>query len=219
MEDPSVKLEIESSTGRLESQYASPLGLLLSSFVIVQTLFGCVVSLGGPMLVFWLMFRDEPYNRLGGELVSNILLSPFLCALLSLALAPLSMPEAVEGGIFFVVRSSSAAPLARWLPFLRSDGVWKFGAARHLAIGFLCELVAAPPALLVARYGLPELVTSWEVIWFSVTYIALLPIVCVPLGLLAFAVEPNYVRVEEMMSNDPMPARRLFQRLVWSPLC
>ena len=64
----------------------------------------------------------------------------------------------------------------------------------------------------------PEL-SSWGQAIACAAYIATLPILVVPLGMLGFALEPNYARVASMLSDGPHPIKRLVRRVLRSPLC
>ena len=122
-----------------------------------------------------------------------------------------------------VPRDDGVRCLARFLPSLRSVGVWRVGVVRHLVLGLQlsCVAIAIPPGILVARYALGPDLPVWTQIWFSVAYIALLPIVVLPLALLGFALEPNLERVEIIVgaADDPRALIKLAKRAWAAPKC
>ena len=80
---------------------------------------------------------------------------------------------------------------------------------------------AIPPGILVARYALGPDLLAWTQIWFSVAYIALLPIVVLPLALLGFALESHLERVETIIgaADDPRALVKLAKRAWAAPKC
>jgi len=117
---------------------------------------------------------------------------------------PCRQPEALKKGWFVVIRESS---VPWWLlPIIKV----RRGIPRYIAIGLAVAPIYWPPAIPIARYVVgPTFVKPWTQIWFGVSYcIAVAPAVTI-LGCLAFALEPNYKRIEDMMSNHKSPCKRL----------
>ena len=83
-------------------------------------------------------------------------------------------------------------------------------------LGFEVMLITAPIGVLVAGLSLPSEISTWTQVLFCVTYISLIAIPIVPLGLLGFAVEANYLRVSESMSMHPVLYIRLYKRVLGS---
>ena len=208
-----------------KKKYFTARSLLLSSpFVLGQTLFNVVASFCGPLLCFWLLFSGGgPYAWNSGEVLGPIIASPLACAILAPAFVPIGMTDAVSKGWFGPVPShdDGVRRLARFLPFLRPADVWRVGAVRHLVLGTQLSCVAIPPGILIARYALGPDLPAWTQIWFSVAYIALLPIVVLPLALLGFALEPNLERVENLIgaADDPRALIKLAKRAWAAPKC
>lgn len=197
--------------------------LLSSPFVLGQTLFNVVASFCGPLLCFWLIFsRGGPYAWNSGEVLGPICASPLACAILAPAFVPIGMTDAVSRGWFGPVPShdDGVRCLARFLPSLRSAGVWRVGVVRHLVLGLQLSCVAIA-GILVAGYALGPDLLAWTQIWFSVAYIALLPIVVLPLALLGFALESHLERVETIIgaADDPRALVKLAKRAWAAPKC
>ena len=49
--------------------------------------------------------------------------------------------------------------------------------------------------MFIVALGLGPVLSAWQQTWFSVIYIALIPCLVLPLGLLGFAIDVNYERV------------------------
>ena len=199
----------------------SACGLLCSPFVVTQVVFNVVASFGGPLLCFYLMFASGgPYPWLSGEVLGPIIASPIAGCVCSLAFAPLSMPEMTAKGWFGIVLPADVRRISYVFPFLGRAKAWRIGVVRHLMLALLLAVVVIPPALVLVSplvFG-PDL-GAWTFIWLAIAYISVLPIVIIPLGLLGFAIEPNYARVQALMSNDSRPMRRLLLRAMRAPQC
>lgn len=200
----------------------SPLGLLCTPFVLSQIAFNIVASFAPPLLCFWLIFGGGgPYSWLSGEVLGPITASPLAGCVAALAFLPLSMPEMVERGWYGVVRPADVHCLSRALPFLRSDKVWRFGVVRHLTLGAILSVLFIPPAvILVSPVVLGPQISAWTLIWIASTFVTTLPLCFIPLGLLAFAIEPNYDRVDRLMARDASrPLHQLIMRAWMAPRC
>eukprot|EP00873_Tetraselmis_striata_P002882 jgi/Tetstr1/423146/TSEL_013914.t1 len=198
----------------------TPCGVLRSKFVIGQTIFNMAASFAGPLAVFWLLFSaGGPYAWNSGEVLGPILASPWACAIASSAFAPISMGDAVASGWFGCTSPESVQRLSWVFPFLGTHRCWRYGALRHLILGTQVAVVFIPLALLIARYGLGPSLDAWEQIWLSIIYITLLPLVIMPLALLAFAVKPNLERVHTIMPDHPNALMKLMKRAACAPLC
>ena len=142
--------------------YFTARSLLLSSpFVLGQTLFNVAASFCGPLLCFWLIFsRGGPYAWNSGEVLGPICASPLACAILAPAFVPIGMTDAVSRGWFGPVPShdDGVRCLARFLPSLRSAGVWRVGVVRHLVLGLQLSCVAILPSRPAS--SLPD--TPWD---------------------------------------------------------
>ena len=88
-------------------KYFTPLSLLLSPFVIGQTIFNVVASFSIVLFFFWMIFVEigEPvYKCSSSEALSPYIISPFACSILALAWAPVGMIDAVERGWYGPIR-------------------------------------------------------------------------------------------------------------------
>mmetsp|Transcript_12240 Transcript_12240/g.34423 ORF Transcript_12240/g.34423 Transcript_12240/m.34423 type:complete len:254 (-) Transcript_12240:406-1167(-) len=203
-----------------EPRLFTPRSLVFSGFVVGQTIFNMVASFTGPLLVFWLIFSSGgPYAWNSGEVLGPIIASPWACAIASPAFAPIGMPEALEKGWFGRVDPADVRRLCFVFPFLGTAPVWRYGVVRHFVLGTQVAVVFIPAALLIARYPVGPLLEAWTQIWLSIIYITLLPLVTMPLALLAFAVEPNLQRAQGLMSDDPRSCARLLKRAMYAPAC
>lgn len=199
----------------------SPLGLICSKFVVSQVVFNVICSFGPPLLCFALLFgQGGPYHWLSGEVLGPIIASPIAGCLAALAFLPISMPEMVAMGWYGVVKPEDVRCASYVFPFLGTASVWRMGFVRHLVISVYLSLLTMPPAIVVVSplvFG-PEL-PAWTLIWTAISFITILPLLHMPLGMLAFALEPNYERVEQLMVQDANPIRQVLSRAYWAPRC
>jgi len=196
-----------------EAGCGSARDVVCSSFVIMQLLINVIGSFVGPVGTFYLLFdylSQGPYAWYSGPVIGVILGSPFGTAILTLALAPAGMPEALRWGKFKRLDRRAALRLARIFPFCGSHPLWRVAIMRHMMLGLQTGLLYWPPALLIARFALGPELSTWEQagpaslprsclhiatparpaqILGGATYISLLAVPIVPLGLLGFAVE------------------------------
>ncbi len=204
-------------------------GVLVSRFCVLQTLFNVAMSFLGPLFCFWFLFSAKgPYALTSGPVSGAIIASPFASAVISLSFAPLSMVEAADNGWFGVVRRSNRTleRISRFLCFLGEGKAFRRGVARHALIGCFVAVPAIPVGLAYARMvvaGPDGMLEAWDMIIFSVTYIAMMPLLVMPLGLLGFALEPNFERVRERMvaakQAEKHPIRQLVRRALVAPCC
>mmetsp|Transcript_26854 Transcript_26854/g.64753 ORF Transcript_26854/g.64753 Transcript_26854/m.64753 type:complete len:90 (+) Transcript_26854:693-962(+) len=81
-------------------------------------------------------------------------------------------------------------------------------------LGAEIALVYVPITMLLAGVAVGPTLETWTLIWFNVIFEVLLAPTVTCLGLLGFAMEENYKRVDKEMSNDPNKCKRLFSRLI-----
>ena len=108
------------------------------------------------------------------------------------------------------------------LPFLGEHWLWRYGVLRHLALGTVLALLWVPAGMLCANFVLRGQLSAVATLWFSVIYCSSLPLAAIPLGLLGFAVAPNYARVAANMAtpdDEPSPIWRLARRALHAPRC
>ena len=115
-------------------------------------------------------------------------------------------PEALKKGWLVILQETS---VPWWLlPIIKV----RRGLPRYVAIGLAVAPLYWPPAILLARYVVGPTMATWTQIYFGICYcVAIAPAVTI-LGCLAFALEPNYRRIEGMMSNHKSPCKRLGYR-------
>lgn len=163
--------------------------LLLSPFVVAQTMLNVALSFAFPLLFFWFLFSPAGPIAVASHYAWDsslccgvIIASPLACAVIPNGLAPIGMPEAVAKGWFGTLRTGTARQLLQFFPPLRPC----VGVQRHLILGFIAALVWIPAGFAVARFALtgPEGIPAWIFILFGPAYIATLPIALVPAGLL-----------------------------------
>mmetsp|Transcript_26647 Transcript_26647/g.74488 ORF Transcript_26647/g.74488 Transcript_26647/m.74488 type:complete len:249 (+) Transcript_26647:78-824(+) len=221
--------------------FLSPGQLLATPFVIGQTLFNIVASFCGPLFFFWIIFHKLPsakpcYAWYSGEVLGPVVITPLASSILALAWAPIGIPDALPKRWFAYVRERdvSTGPLS-FVWFLR----YRYGILRHCMMGLLLSCVAIPIMLALVVFifaesdsvygdrpddpgsaGLPAgecyngQLTAWTQTFVSVTYIGILPIIIIPLGLLGFAVEPNLDRVNKIFEG-----KNIILKGLYSPLC
>ena len=160
--------------------------------------------------------RKPPPRRYHPNLIGVVLGSVLLVTPTSvMALAPAGLPEAVEKGWFYRVDPATASPaLLRWMPFLRTAPRWRCGLKRHAMLGLWLSPLFVPLPIILARLCLGEVIDTWTLIWFNIGFETVLSVPCTALGLLAFAMEPNFARVKATMSMHRHPVKRLGYRIV-----
>jgi hypothetical protein len=203
----------------------SPLALLCTPFVIFQTILNVVLTYGGVFFCFWIIFvvfGKDAYGCYSPEVLSPILISPFATPILALAWTPLGMIDAVEKGYFGSVRTEYL-----------SRGIWtlfvflkpQIGVLRHIILGIQIAIISIPIMMLVVVFGIASYddlesigsncsITDWQQVISCVTYIGILPIFIIPLGLLGFASERNLERVFDILKG-----KSFIQKGIYSPLC
>ena len=227
------------------SHYGSPLQVLTSKFVLAQMVFNVISSVVCSLFLFYMLFvvfvvpAGEPLliyawtdpNLIGVVIGSVLVVSPTLVMIL----APAGLVEAVEKKWIPIVRYADCPP---WLlticPFLGAHERWRRGMRRHVALGVMLSSLFIPVPLVLARFvvadadgcqrdtpgcrqpGVPAM-STWTLIWFDIAYETVLALPCTALGLLSFAMEPNYERVKQVMSTpgatQPHPLKRLAHRV------
>jgi len=196
--------------------------LMCTPFALGQLIFNMVMSGLGPAVCFYLIFHHTaPKHWNGAPMLGVAIASPWGGAVLSLAWAPVGIPDAVAKGWFGVVQPSAVPRTLRLFPFLRV----RVGVLRHLGLGTLAALLWMPPLLLLAYYGEGhghgEPMHADDFIIFAPAFLAVLPLFILPLGLLGFALPENYARVEAKMSAPEGSGVfcTLVHRGLHAPLC
>mmetsp|Transcript_24319 Transcript_24319/g.71258 ORF Transcript_24319/g.71258 Transcript_24319/m.71258 type:complete len:133 (+) Transcript_24319:3-401(+) len=124
------------------------------------------------------------------------------------------MPEAVDQKWFVQVREKDCPKaMLKWLPFLRPHPRWRNGTRRHLMLGLELALIYGPTTMLLARFAVGPTMSTWTLIWFNVIFEVLFSPAVTCFGLLGFAMEYNYVRVEDTMSKHPNKCKQLLFRI------
>lgn len=181
--------------------FASVGKALRSRYLVTNTLFNVFGSAAGPLLVMWIIFGvigSGPYEWNGATVLGIIFASPFVSATLCNILVPMAAVQMVHKGWFFKIRrgDETVSRLARFLPFLALNSLWRIGLARYFAIGMIASIFYWPFALIIARFAVGPTLSTWTHIGFSVCYcVALAPSVSI-LGMLSFAFEPNFDRIQ-----------------------
>ena len=215
------------------NMYGTPWSVVTCKFVVGQMVFNAISSIGCSILLFYILFvlfvvpPGEPLllyswthpNLIGVVLGSVLLVSPTLVMLL----APAGLPEAVDKGWFRVVRYSDCP---QWLttvfPFLGPHPRWRRGMLRHVMLGLTLSIVYVPVPLLLARFVVANAegsMTTWTLIVFNTTFETLLALPCTALGLLGFAMQPNYERTLEVMSTPGATQKHPVKRLINRVFC
>lgn len=196
--------------------------LLCSPFCVGQTVVNIVASFVFPLAFFAFMYdtkgpvaTQKTYSWLDSTPLGVVLASPWIAAVLSCGPLPIGLPEALQKRWF----GTLAAHDVRWLLGWQRCGPLRIqrGVLRHLALGTLVAPLCIPLGLLALRYGAGDTFSDGTLVWFCSTYIALLPILIVPLGLLGFALPLNYQRVEERLPltvAGQSASRKLLGRLL-----
>lgn len=191
--------------------------VLCSKFAIVHVLVSMSTSFIIPfgfMSLICLHLADEGTRN--AQYLSFILLSPFLTAILSPFLVPLSWPEANEKQSISVL---SQTHFPHYIPFFRSDGLFRFAITRHLFIGMLLAVVWIPIGVLSTL--ITSKVSTIAYIACLSVYVSLISVCVIPLALLSFSIKPNHERVLCMMkrANQSNKCATLLCRIGYSIKC
>ena len=200
--------------------------VMTSPFMIGQLILNIVASYCGVFFCFWLIFivfGPDEYGCYSSQVLSPVLISPFATPVLALAWAPVGMIDAIEKGWFgFVHDSELEGGIFRFLPCLQPQ----VGFFRHCLLGLELAAFAIPIMMLIVIFGIASdqtdelsdgldcVLTDWEQVISCVTYIAILPIFVIPIGLLGFAKESNMERVYRVLSD-----KSFIQKGIYSPIC
>ena len=218
----------EERTPRLlkgDRDYMSVGQAMTSPFMIGQLILNVACSYGGVFFFFWLIFiffGPDKYGCYSSQVLSPILISPFATPILALAWAPIGMIDAIEKGWFgFVSDEALESGIFKFLPLKP-----QIGFLRHCLIGLQLAIVAIPIMMLIVVFGIASdesdlysdgldcVLTDWEQVVSCVTYIAILPLYVIPVGLLGFAKESNMERVYRILSDKSFIMKGLY-----SPIC
>ena len=93
---------------------------------------------------------------------------------------------------------------------------------RHVMLGLTLSIVYVPVPLLLARFVVANAegsMTTWTLIVFNTTFETLLALPCTALGLLGFAMQPNYERTLEVMSTPGATQKHPVKRLINRVFC
>lgn len=201
-----------------------PGDVLLSKFVLAQAAFNMFASFCGPLIFFYLIFvvlLGGPFDWNSGPALGVGLASPIASAVLALAFASMEMPAAVDSG-WLPTLAMSDRGCAAALPFLGRGSWLRVGVARNAMLGLCAEVLLVPIYFLVLRFALGPSMSAWTFVLASVTYIGVvIPLFVVPLGILGYALEPNFERVRATMADDvERSCIGVLLRKAWrSPLC
>ena len=58
------------------------------------------------------------------------------------------------------------------------------------------------------------MIPTWRLIWWNIAFETALAVPCTALGLVGFAMKPNYERVMDTMSMHPHPLKRIGYRII-----
>ena len=157
---------------------------------------------------------DESWD--GGPMLTVYFISPWATALMSLAFAPVGIPDATRQRRFGVVPLHSVRWTLYLLPFLKC----RFGVVRHFCLGCVAAVLWIPIVYIFARYIEGPVMTAQAFVFFGPGCIAFLPLVIIPFGLLGYALPQNFARVEAKMAVTAQgPFARLLRRALLAPTC
>lgn len=215
-----VEGETDLHTGGPIGYATRPKEVMTSKYCVAQVIFNMVGSCVGPTFCFWILFAvigQGPYYWYGPQVLGPIGGGTFFSSILCMVLQPMGMPDAVQKGWFRVIRTQDVPSCLLCLI------KWRNGMARHLCVAVALIPIYWAPAVLLARFvacdeenaeGELIMMATWTQIWFGVIYsITIAPSVTM-IGLLGFALEHNYARVERTMSQAPNPLLRFVLRFL-----
>ena len=215
-----------------EVRVMSACAVLFCPFTIGQTILNAGCSFGLPFIFYWLIFEHligTPLVWSSAPVLGSLIAAPFGCSVIGLAFAPIGMPEAVEHRLYGVWEPQSwlATGNGRWLlwilPFFsQRRRCWRIAALRHLCLGFVTGALSIPAGAWFAHSVLGPTMSADTFIYFAPAYFATLAAVQFPLGLLAYALPTNLVRVKARMvttAGEPNAIKRLVKRALASPFC
>ena len=190
--------------------------VLCCAFTIVQTALGACLGAGITYVLFgMLLIGQEQVALSNANVVLALTMSPLFVTIFSPMFAPMAMPEAAERGWLGYVGLTDLPFCMRCLPFLRA----KYAIVRH---GLLAVAVASlwiPGGLFVLTQLLTPPYPRATFIAFASLYVLSITLVIMPIGILAFCVQPNYERVMEVMSMHENKLFRLIERVILVPTC
>lgn len=209
----SVSDGLSSSAADRVGQPSSALGLLLSPFVVSQTLIGSAVGFGIVFGFFTLVLRRESYLLADPMITALILCAPPLTAFLGPLFAPLALLEAADKGWVGYVEAKNIPPCLSCMPFI----IARSALVRLLAlVAFTCA-IWIPAGLVTLIMILTPPYGASTVVLFAALYVTSATLVVLPLGILGCCKEENYDRCISRMSTDPSKLRRLLQRVTSLP--
>ena len=195
--------------------------VLCCKFCLAQLLVNMVLSFAFPLGFFWVIFYPHTataptsYAVMSPQVLVAIVASPWMCAVVSGGLLPMSMPEAFQSGWFGTLSTRDARRLHCVLPCLRS----RYGLVRHLALGTLVAPAWISAMLVLLRHFVGTRLSATLFIYLVPAYIATLPLVLLPLAVLGFAAPASYARVRETMPMHGSVIGKGIRRLLYAPLC
>jgi hypothetical protein len=209
--------------GETGQPHMSVAALVCGRFCIAQIVVNCALSFCFPLGFFWLLWsphsplvtHEVTYRWNDPHVLSPIIMSPWLCGLISGAFLPIGLPDAWQNGWFAPMHARTAARVRARLPCLGA----RHGAVRHFTLACLVALVWVPAALVAVRFGLGGELRAQTFVLFVPAYIGTLPLALVPLALLGFAVPHAFLRVRSFMPTDGPIVRRMLRRVLNAPLC
>ena len=205
-----------------DGQSRSACQIICSGFCLFQVVLNVALSFIVPLGFLWLLLSPdgpisttERYAWDAWTPLSIIVPSPWVTTLIGCGTLPIGLPDALAHRWYGRLTAQDACALQRCLPVLRP----RVGVLRHLACGTLAALFYVPAAGCVVRFVLGPVIRTNTLVLACATYIATIPIVVIPLGLLGFAIPSHYERVYRRMPVDGHPVCRLVRRLVIAPTC
>lgn len=203
------------------SRLRSSCQVVCSAFCFAQIILNVTLSLVFPLGFLWVLFSPQSFISSKPTYAWDdptplgvVVASPWIGTLISCGTLPVGLPEAMANGWFGELKPNSARCVGVALPFLRLPHVF-----RHLACGSVAALLYIPAGLCAFRYLLGPTLRADAMVIACACYIASIPVLVVPLGLLGFAVPGNCERVRRRMPTDGHPVLRVLRRLALAPTC
>lgn len=184
-------------------------------FVIINIIVAFTASFTFPFAFLSLLYLNTPtLISWSADVLSLLVISPWLCSILSPIAIPMSIPE-VD---FKTVTKDYFQRYENVLLFLRSDKCFRFCIFRHFVLGSYAAIIFIPISIFIASINV--IMSSAVLLTYLCLYIASISAFITPFSILSFTIQPNYDRVMYYINiSDKHTFTILLKKLVKCPLC
>ena len=189
----------------------SLLSALTSPFFMLNWIMNCFLSFLFPLGIFMLLYNpNKLYSINNFQVISPILISPWLCAILSSMFIPFAFPEAVSKGYFRTI--SDTHSVQKYIPFKDNKAI-----VRHFVLGTIVACLGIPIAVLLIH--LSGEIGGMTMAFYTASYISVLTFISYPFAFIGFASEKSVQKIIEAMDQESPFLKRMIHRLWTCPKC